>query len=219
MENWRELQEIGEGLGLPRAQGVEADIEEIAQLLNEPVGYLAMSNGDPSVVNCKVIGSGVRFFDFEAGCFRHALIDASVLRFFYPTGGPAWQLPLEFARQMEETYRAELRHALPRRENRFEKEMAAACAAWMLLRMMRLPKVDAGPDRDSWLLLPSHWEGPAPTRSRRRQLVSILETSVASLYRAQAFEALAKWGEDTLFALHRRWPEAAEPLPFYPAFR
>ena len=30
----------------------------------------------------------VRFFDFVGANFRHALIDATVLRYLYPTGGP-----------------------------------------------------------------------------------------------------------------------------------
>ena len=223
-QSWRQIREAVAMLGLPNpddAEGVERDIREIARILNEPGDFLALSNGDPSVVNCKVIGGHVRFFDFEAACFRHALVDASVLRFFYPTGGPPWQLPPELAHHMEEMYRAELARACPPigEDAFYERGMAAASAAWAILRMLRLPRVDAGPDQDLWPLLPPDWVGPIPVRSRRRQLVSILETFVASAERARAFTALAAWCEKVAEALRDRWPEAMGELPLYPAIK
>ena len=57
-----------------------------------------------------------------------------------------------------------------------------------------------------------------PVRSRRQQLVAILETCIASTRRASAFESLAAWCECLVEALRERWPEAANALPFYPAF-
>lgn len=96
--------------------------------------------------------------------------------------------------------------------------MAAASAAWTIIRMARLPKVDAGPDRDPWLLLPPSWSAPVPTRSRQRQLVAILETCIASAHRTCGFEAFAAWCESIVEALRGRWPEAVEELTLYPAF-
>ncbi|MBI3971552.1 MAG: hypothetical protein HY332_09710 [Chloroflexi bacterium] len=84
--------------------------------------------------------------------------------------------------------------------------------------MARLPRVEAGPDRDPWPLVPPGWSAPLPTRSRRRQLVAIVETCIASARRAGTLEALAAWCERTVGALVARWPEAAEALPLYPAF-
>ena len=198
---------------------MDGDIEALDRLLAEPGDCLALSSGDPSVVNCKIAG-GVRFFDFEEACFRHALVDATVLRYPYPTGGPPWRLPREVTLQMESAYRAELAQdcSVARDDDRYKRGMEAVGAVWTLLRLARLPKVDAGPDRDPWLLLPPGWSAPVPTRSRRRQLVATLETCLAPAHRTGAFAALADWFECLADALRGRWPEAAEALPLYPAF-
>jgi hypothetical protein len=220
-EHWQQVQEAVAQFGLPAPCGVDSDVEALDRLLAGPGNCLALSSGDPSVVNCKILGSDVRFFDFEEACFRHALVDATVLRYPYPTGGPPWRLPHEVALQIETAYRAELAPVctVAQDDNAYERGMAAASVAWTILRMVRLPRVDAGPDRDPWLLLPSGWSGPAPTRSRRRQLVAILETGIASARRAGAFEALAAWCDCLVDALRERWPEAAEELPLYAAFQ
>jgi hypothetical protein len=101
----------------------------------------------------------------------------------------------------------------------YERGMAAACAAWTIVRTARLPGVEAGPDREPWPLVPPGWSGPMPTRSRRRQLVAILETCAASARRAGTLGGLAIWCESMVGALRARWPEATEALPLYPAFR
>jgi hypothetical protein len=84
--------------------------------------------------------------------------------------------------------------------------------------MVRLPRVEAGPDREPWSLVPPGWAAPLPIRSRRRQLVAIIDTFVTSARRAGSFETLAAWCESLLAALRARWPEASEEIPLYPAF-
>ncbi|BDI32419.1 hypothetical protein CCAX7_44700 [Capsulimonas corticalis] len=207
-------------LGLPTPNGVDGDIEAIAQILADSDGSLALSSGDPSAVNCKIFPGAVRFFDFEEACFRHALADATVLRFLSPTGAPPWRLPQEIALSMEMTYRTELALAcaLAQDDRRYEQGMAAAVAAWTIVRLARLPKMDVGPDRNIWLALPPDWSQPAPARSRKRQLVAILEVCVATTRRAAAFDAFAAWCERLADALRKRWPEGAGELPLYPAF-
>ena len=219
-EHWRQVRDAVGQLGLPTPCGVDSDIEAIAHCLIESDGYLALSSGDPSFVNCKISSDSVRFFDFEEACFRHPLMDATVLCYPYPTGAPPWRLPPEVALQSESAYRAELAQGFPSTQDnaRYERGMAAASAAWMINRMTRLPKADTGPDRDPWLLLPPGWSAAVPTRSRRRQLVATLETFMASAQCAHTFEALAAWCECLVAALRVRWPEAAEELPLYPAF-
>lgn len=183
--------------------------------------YIALSSGDPSVVNCKVINGQVSFLDFEEACLRPALVDAAVLHFLYPTGGPSWQVPRGMALQLESVYRAELARVCPAATEDASSYggIAAAGAAWMILRMARLPLVDAGPDRDPWQLLPPDWSGPIPARSRRRQLVAIVETWIGLAGRANSLCALATWCESVTGALRDRWPEASEEFPFYPAFK
>jgi hypothetical protein len=219
-ESWRLVQDAVARLGLPPPRGVDDDIGEIVRILTAPGPYLALSSGDPSVVNCKVANGAVRFFDFEEAGFRHAFIDAAVLSYLYPTGGPPWRLPRAAADPIEPAYREELARACSAAldDADYERGMAAASAAWTILRMARLPRVDAGPDRDSWPLVPAGWTAPIPTRSRRRQLVAIVEAFIASARRAGALEALVAWCDGVVAALQARWPEATEELPLYPAF-
>jgi hypothetical protein len=221
LASWRRVRDAVSALGLPEPGGaVDVDVDAVGRTLAAPGAYLALSSGDPSAVNCQVAGGAVRFFDFETAGFRHALIDASVLRFLYPTGGPVWRLPRAVAGLLEPAYRNALAPACPSvlDDAGYERGMAAASAAWALLRMVRLPRVEAGPDRDAWSLLPPGWAGPVPTRSRRRQLLSIVETGIAAMHRAGAFDALAAWCGRVGGALRTRWPEAAEEIPLYPAF-
>ncbi|MBV9282810.1 MAG: hypothetical protein JOZ41_22265, partial [Chloroflexi bacterium] len=112
-ETWRQVRDAVEQLGLPDPRGVEDDVDAIGRLLTAPGPFLALSSGDPSPVNCKVVDGTVRFFDFEGAGFRHALIDAAVLRYPYPTGGPVWRLPSELADAAERAYRHELARACP----------------------------------------------------------------------------------------------------------
>ncbi len=219
-ERWRRVQDAVAQLGLTGPYRVEGDIQEVVRTLSAPGAYLALSSGDPSPVNCQVVDGAVRFFDFEAAGFRHALVDATVLRYLYPTGGPVWRLPEAVAGTMEQAYREALARGCPDAldDAGYERGMAAASAAWTILRMVRLPRVEAGPDRDTWPLVPPGWLGPLPTRSRRRQLVAIVETCVASARRAGTLAALAAWCERLVGALRERWPEATEEIPLYPAF-
>lgn len=221
MEQWQQVQDAVARLELPRPRGVDQDIAEVVQRLALPGPYLALSNGDPSPVNCTITGDSVRFFDFESAIFRHALLDASVLRYLYPTGAPPWRLPHGLAGAIEREYRAAIGPACPGAldDDDFDAGMAAASAAWTILRLVRLPRVAAGPDRDPWLLVPSGWSAPLPARSRRRQLVAIIDTCIASAHRAHSFDTLAAWCVRLCEALHTRWPEAREELPLYPALQ
>lgn len=219
-EQWRRVREAAALLRLPRPVGVGRDLAAVARELAGPAGALALSSGDPSPVNCAIAGDVAHFFDFEDACFRHPLLDARVLRFLYPTGGPPWRLPPAVAASLELAYRAALAQAWPAASDdaAYERGMAADCAAWMIARLVRLPKVEAGPDRNPWLLLPPGWAGPVPTRSRRRQLVSIVAACAAAARCADAYPALAAWCDRLVEAWRARWLEASEELPCYPAF-
>src|SRR5437763_2997695 len=220
-ESWQHVQDAVERLRLPHPRGVEHDVAEVVRTFAAPGAYLALSSGDPSPVNCKIAQGAVRFFDFEGANFRHALIDASVLRYLYPTGGPPWRLPKDMTDPIERAYREAMARVCPaaRDAAAYESGMAAASAAWTILRMVRLPRVEAGPDRNPWLLVPPGWSAPIPTRSRRRQLVAIIETFIASARRVGTFETLATWCESVVEALRARWPEATEEIPLYPALK
>jgi len=220
-ESWQHVQHAVAQLQLPPPRGVDHDVEEVVRTFAAPGTYLALSSGDPSPVNCMIARGVVRFFDFESAAFRHALLDATVLRYLYPTGGPPWRLPEGMIDLIEHAYREELACGCPaaRADVSYESGMAAASAAWTILRMERLPRVDAGLDRDSWPLVPSGWSAPIPTRSRRRQLVAIIDTFIASARRSGTLETLTAWCDSMVTVLRARWPEGNEELPLYPAFQ
>jgi hypothetical protein len=120
---------------------------------------------------------------------------------------------------LERAYREALARGYPAAldDAAYESGLAAASAAWTILRLVRLPKVEAGPDRDAWTLVPPAWSAPLPVRSRRHQLVAIIETCIASARQAGTLETLATWCESLVTALRTRWPEASEERPLYPA--
>jgi hypothetical protein len=124
------------------------------------------------------------------------------------------------ADSIEPAYREALARACPDvlHDAGYERSIAAASAAWTILRLVRLLRVETGPDRDYWRLVPPGWAAPLPARSRRRQLVAIVETSIASARGAGTFDTLADWEQRLVGALRARWPEATEELPLYPAF-
>ena len=217
---WRRVRDASAQVGLPSPQGVDDDVAAVVHTLAEYGPWTALSSGDPGVVNCKIAGGAVRFFDFEAAGFRHALADATILRYPYPTGGPPWRLPLDVAGAAERAYRQELAIGWPAAldDALYERGIAAACAAWTTVRLERLPRVDAGPDRDNWSLVPPGWSARIPTRSRRRQLVAILETFIEAARRAGTLATFAAWCDSMVHALRTRWPETREELPLYPAF-
>src|SRR5262249_14246737 len=63
-EHWQQVQDAVAQLELPAPRGVDGDVEALGRLLTEPGDCLALSSGDPSVVNCKMSNGNVRFFDF-----------------------------------------------------------------------------------------------------------------------------------------------------------
>ncbi len=221
-ESWQEVREAVAQIGLPGPDdAVHNDVATVVRTLANPGAFRVLSSGDPSVVNCKVTDAGVRFFDFEEASLRHVFCDIVLLHYFYPTGGPAWLLPAELAARMERQYRSEWARsgAAPLTDSEHNTGVAVAATAWTVLRLARLQGVDTGPDPDPWLLLPPDWSGPAPIRSRRRQLVSLLETCSDSLRRADTLGSFAGWCEQMTIALRSRWKESTEELPLYPAFR
>lgn len=221
-ESWQETGDAVAQIGLPPPDDeVNDEVALVVRTLANPGAFRVLSSGDPSAVNCKVTHAGVRFFDFEEACFRHVFSDILLLRYFYPTGGPVWLLPPDIATYMEREYRNEWEcsGASALTDEQYDTGVAVAAAGWTVLRLARLQGVEAGPDRSPWLLLPPDWSGLVPTPSRRRQLVSILETCSDALRRANTLDRFAGWCERLTDALHSRWKESAEELPIYPAFR
>ena len=207
---FRRLQEItASRSSLPTLPAIGPDVDEILRVLSEPGPYLAFSNGDTSPANCRVSGDGLRFLDFEHACFRHALLDVAAVRFPFPAC-PCWsRLPEEVGQRAEEAYRKEMARSCPAVLDQagYAHRLTAACAAWTMVRMVRLPKLEKA-------------DAPQPMGfSRRGQLLDTIATTVNCSQQSHSLPSLASWLASVSDALRARWPHLPSAQPFYPAFQ
>jgi len=156
-----------------------------------------------------VSGDGLRFLDFEHACFRHALLDVAAVRFPFPAC-PCWsRLPEEVGQRAEEAYRKEMARSCPAVLDQagYAHRLTAACAAWTMVRMVRLPKLEKA-------------DAPQPMGfSRRGQLLDTITTTVNCSQQSHSLLSLASWLASVSEALHARWPHLTSAQPFYPAFQ
>jgi hypothetical protein len=138
---WRQLQEIvAMRPSLPTPHAVDADITELLHVLSEPGPYLAFSNGDTCPANCLLSDDTLRFLDFEHASFRQALLDVAALR-----ACGCWSpLPEDVDRKAEDAYRKEMAGSCPDILDHasYAHRLTVACAAWTIVRMVRLPKLE-----------------------------------------------------------------------------
>ncbi len=177
--------------------------DELVAWMAEPApGMLVLSSGDIAPQNCRLSAGNrhVRLLDFEAARFQHALLDAAHLRLpFY--GPPCWaRIPAEVGAAVEAAYR---RAAGIADDDAYATGMAAATAAWAVVRLARLPKLLAA-------------DVPTPMGfSRRGQLLDTLQVAAD----AAAPGALRGWFTDVITTLRAGWPHLPEAQALYPAFR
>jgi hypothetical protein len=207
---WSRLQEIvADRPYLPTLSAAGSDVDELLRVLSEPGPYLAFSNGDTCPQNCRLSEGGLRFIDFEGACFRHALLDATALRFPFQAC-PCWsRLPEDASRRAEDAYRKESARSCPDVLDHasYMQGLAAGCAAWTLVRAMRLPKLENA-------------DAPHPMGfSRRGQLLDAIAVTVSCAQESGALQSLGSWLADLADALRGRWPHIAQAQAVYPAFR
>lgn len=207
--SWSQLREIvADRPYLPTPNAVDSDVDELLRVLSEPGPYLALSNGDTSPANCRMV-DGVRFIDFEDASFRHALLDAAALRFPFPACACWSRLPADIGRRAEDAYRQELARSCPDVLDHasYAHRLTAACAAWTIVRAVRLPKLENADE-------------PHPLRfSRRGQLLDTIGATVRCSRQARSLQSLASWLADVGDDLRARWPHITSPQPVYPAFQ
>jgi hypothetical protein len=165
-------------------------------------GPMALSNGDLAPQNCRLRDGRARLLDFERAASQHPLLDAAHFRLpFY--GGPCWsRIPADVGAQVEAAYR----RATGRADDRaYAEGMAAAVAAWTVIRLVRLPKLIAAD--------PPHPMG----FSRRGQLLDTLQVGADAT--AGVFPRLSGWLGRMLRDLRERWPGLPATQPMYPAYR
>jgi hypothetical protein len=191
-EHWARIGSIT-GIG-------DAGIGELLEILHS--GPVALSNGDVAPQNCRLTGGRARLLDFEDAAAVHPLLDAAHFRLpFY--GGPCWaRIPAEVGARVEAAYRT----ATGRADDRaYAEGMAAAVAAWTVVRFVRLPKLLAADE-------------PHPMGfSRRGQLLDTLQVAVDAT--AGVLPGLRAFFAGALRELRERWPGLPPAQPVYPAYR
>lgn len=211
-----------EALGVPISGEVERELALAVAELTDPGPFLVLSNGDPEANNVLVHAGGpadARLIDFEFAGFTHALHDA--VCFHVPGPAWLWvstaarspgleappvstpspraaALPAEPGDasfpDVGDLYRRALADGVPEAEDerRYGLGLAAACVAYALSRLTRLPVIDARPPGDD----------------SRTQLVATLEAAAHTADVHRALPALAGWCRRLAGAVRRRWPDA-----------
>jgi hypothetical protein len=183
-----------DALGVPIAGPAGAELADALAELHEPGPFLALSNDDAEANNALVRPTGPadpRLIDFEFAGYTHALHDAVCL--YVP--GPGWMSVGDpVASGLADVHRAALAAGVPQAadDRRYGFALAAACLAFALVRLERLPRLDARPPGD-----PS-----------RPQLVATLEAAARTADARRALPRLAGWAHRTAARLRHRWPDA-----------
>jgi hypothetical protein len=199
-------------LGVDASSTAVLEAHETARLLGG-TRYRAFSPSDTCPDNNLVTSRGVRFVDFEWGCFRDVALDAAYFRVPFPGCEASFALPPGLSDTMLEAWRNEIAAVWPDLDEPavLERRLLHAQLLWVWLT--------------TWWLLPRIRErdrpiGPDATRSPR------ISSALGHYWRQMAraadtggLPATAELGDAVADALAKRFPDAPGTLPLYPAFR
>ncbi|MBO0852116.1 MAG: phosphotransferase [Pseudonocardia sp.] len=199
-------------LGVTIAPAAAEEARATARLLGG-TRYRAFSPSDTCPDNNLVTSKGVRFVDFEWGCFRDVMLDAAYTRVPFPACESSFALPTGMAEAMLAAWRSEVVAVWPDLDEpaRLLTRLLDAQLLWVwLCTLLLLPRGLA----ENGLI------GRDATRSPRALLA--LAHYWAALARDAAEggrPASAELGEAMVAALRPRLAEEHAELPLYPAFR
>jgi hypothetical protein len=175
--------------------------------------YRAFSPSDTCPDNNLVTSRGVRFVDFEWGCFRDVVLDAAYFRVPFPGCAASFALPPGTAEAMLEAWRNETAAMWPDLDDpeTLDGRLLAAqllwvwLCTWWLLPRVRLRDAPVGPDA-----------------GRSPRISTALSHYWAELGRAATrggLDATAELADAVGAGLRERFPDTPAELPVYPAFR
>lgn len=187
--------------------GVGEEIARVtAHVEGRPGQFLAFCKGDQGMAGDYLRRHGrPRLFDFNAGGFRHALVEGMPGRL---TWGCLMRLPGRLLPLMDAAYRAEFARAHPAvSDEAFRRAAGEAGARWHILHVVhRLPEALSG-DR------------PRGPTTLRQQVLAWLKAFADLSEEFGGVEALGSSARRMAERLGRAWPAGAGAMPFYPAFR
>lgn len=188
---WNETRDLLSAIGVAHTAAAERDIAGVYETLDEPGVFLGFSNGDPGANNYLVDGADGRLIDFEFAGFRHVLHDASCL---YVPGSMWMTVGDPVAEGHERVYREALSTGISEASNDrlFGNGIAAACIAFAIARLHRMPRIDAR----------------APGHESHLQMITTVEAAARTATTHDAFPDAAGWLADVSTRLRDRWPDA-----------
>jgi hypothetical protein len=203
-------------LGVVASAAALAEAHDTVRLLGG-TRYRAFSPSDTCPDNNLVTSRGVRFVDFEWGCFRDVVLDAAYVRVPFPACEASFALPPKLAAAMLDAWRAEIIGVWPDLDEpeRLQRRLLDAQLLWVwLCTWWLLPRLPCGAGgRDGPI-------GPDAARSPR------ISTALSHYWRelgaaatGAGRDATAALGEAVGAALRERFPDAPETLAVYPALR
>ncbi|MBC8138643.1 MAG: hypothetical protein H8F28_22415 [Fibrella sp.] len=208
-ENATPFREGCESLQVAVATGFAEEARAVWEAMARPGPFLAFTPGDTCPDNHRLTADGyVRFFDFEACGFRHALLDAAYCHAPFPTCWCVQRLPIPLAPRMTDAYRGELIQGCPEAgdDDIFYTALAHACASWAV-------------SVASWHLTEA-MENDRPTGlvSLRQRVVLNLDSFVETADRLGKLPALRDTANALATKLRSLWGDDAKTL-YYPALR
>src|SRR5689334_8438959 len=199
-------------LGVVATPAAIQEAHDTARLLGG-TRYRAFSPSDTCPDNNLVTSRGVRFVDFEWGCFRDIALDAAYFRVPFPGCEASFALPEGMAEAMLDAWRSEVVEVWPDLDSseRLERRLRQAQLLWVwLCTWWLLPRLRG---RDGPV-------GPDATRSPRiSTALGHYWRQVAAVAARSGLPGTEELGTEIALALAERFPDAPAELPVYPAFR
>jgi hypothetical protein len=204
-------------LGLDPSAEAILEAHDTVRLLGA-TRYRAFSPSDTCPDNNLVTSRGVRFVDFEWGCFRDVVLDAAYFRVPFPACEASFALPPGLAAAMLEAWRTEIVGVWPDLDDpeRLQRRLLDAQLLWVwLCTWWFLPRL---PDAAS-----AGRDGPIGHDAARSPRIS----TALSHYWEQLAAAATEGGRSAtvvlaravVAALHARFPDAPGTLAVFPALR
>ncbi|HZT40676.1 MAG TPA: phosphotransferase [Chthonomonadaceae bacterium] len=197
-----------ESVGLDYPAEFDAEARTVLAAMRDPGPFLAYTHGDPCPDNNRLLDGQIRFFDFETGGFRHALLDGVYARVPFPTCWCVNRLPAHLPSQMEAVYRAEFAKGCPQAEDDFlfARSLTEACALWCL-RTVSWPLAGALKEDSTWGI-----------STIRQRILMRLDGFAETTEQFGHLPVMGATARDLASRLRAVWPDA-DAMPLYPAFR
>lgn len=199
-------------LGVVASPAAVQEAHDTARLLGG-TRYRAFSPSDTCPDNNLVTSRGVRFVDFEWGCFRDIALDAAYFRVPFPGCEASFALPPGMADTLLHTWRNEIAAVWPDLDEsgRLDARLLDAQLLWVwLCTWWFLPRISV---RDQHVGL------DAARSPRISTALSHYWDQLAADAAVAGKGATAELGVAVAEALNKRFPDAPAALPVYPAFR